>query len=164
MIIFTAFFAVVIISLILANNILNNQASNVNQDPAIDSFLEYMGETKPKQQENIIPIYIWIMPGVMYLLGFVVSLIMFINGLRSERVKKLGKLSKCKVFNIASSRRFTSMVVEYKSESGAIRKLSVPLTFSQIALFKPDMVIECYVLGEDCYVDMKNIKEIKTID
>ena len=48
------------------------------------------------------------------------------------------------------------IVISYKSDTNQERQLRVQLNNRNAYRLERGMTIECYVLGEDCYVDLKN--------
>ena len=158
-----------------AFNQAQQQSSNVNLAPEIIAAIDgYSGGSGHHFQESKpgVPIVVWVFIGVGYLLFMTIAFILFIKGKKCERIMKYGKKGRCTVFNIETyhrshkmgSSRVHDMIVEYKGESGNINKLIVPLNLQSLSILKQGMVIECYIDKEDCYVDLKNIKEIKNIE
>ena len=82
-----------------------------------------------------------------------------IAGKKADLVKQNGKKSTCEIFNIIRVQHGYQMIVTYKGESGNEYKQSVNVNYQAAASFKPGMIIECYISGEDCYVDGLHVTE-----
>lgn len=86
-----------------------------------------------------------------------IIVIPFIQGRKFTSLKKTGREGTCEVFNILSTRTGYQLIVSYKGESGKEYKQSIYLTTPDAGLLKPGLTIGCYLKGEVCYVDPKNI-------
>ncbi len=100
-------------------------------------------------------------PGLVFLPFTVIGLVTFIQAKKAETIMREGHKSTCTVFNVLTMRNSILVVVTYLGESGTEYRHSLYLTFRQAATVRPGMVIECYIKGEDCYVDPKNLIEVK---
>lgn len=83
----------------------------------------------------------------------VLGIRMIIAGKKAEAIQRNGKKSTCEIFNILRVQHGYQMIVIYKGESGNEYRQSVGINYQAAASFKPGMIIECYISGEDCYVD-----------
>lgn len=86
---------------------------------------------------------------------------MLVKGGQSAKIKQDGRKSSCEIYNILRVKNGYQMVVTYKGESGTEYKQALYIGYQTAALFKPGMKIECYILGENCYVDPSHIVEVK---
>lgn len=81
-----------------------------------------------------------------------------------QKVAQHGKRSTCIVseFRVIGRRYGHSiwMDVIYKDEHGTDRRYSARVGTDAITNLKKGMRIECYVLGNDCYVDTNNIRVV----
>lgn len=176
-IVFTIFYGIAVLMILLTTGAFNQaqqQLPDVYLTPEIIAAMDgYSGGSSHFQESKPgVPIVVWIFIGVSYLLFMTIAFILFIKGKKCERIMKYGKKGRCTVFNIETyyrsnkvgSSRGHNMIVEYKGESGNINKLMVPLNLQSLSILQQGMVIECYIDKEDCYADLKNIKEIKNIE
>ena len=77
---------------------------------------------------------------------------------------KTGRKGSCKVYNIVCVKNGCQMIVSYRGESGTEYKQSLWINMKDAMLLKPDMWVECYLQGEDCYVDASHIKVVEKLD
>ena len=105
----------------------------------------------------------FIMIGIMMLFPIVFGLITFLKGNKYIKVKKNGRKSICEVYNVMRVKSGYSLVVSYRSDTGIEYKHMLYISYQTAMLLRPGMKIECYILGEDCYVDENNIVEVKDI-
>ena len=54
------------------------------------------------------------------------------------------------------------MKVKFKTASGQQDYYSASVGQDAINMFKQGTMIECYVLGENCYVDKNNLRAVET--
>ena len=95
---------------------------------------------------------------------FVVGIMTIRRGKIDQKVAKHGKRSTCIVseFRVIGRRYGHSiwMDVIYKDEHGIDRRYSARVGTDAITNLKKGMRIECYVLGNECYVDPNNIRVV----
>lgn len=88
------------------------------------------------------------------------------RGLTDKKVRANGKRSVCRIedFEVRSNRYGHTiwMDVRFKTASGKEDRYSARVGEDAINRFQQGMKIECYVLGEECYVDPKNIKAVES--
>ena len=104
---------------------------------------------------------------VMIMIGafmLVVGIITVRRGKINQKVAQHGKRSTCIVseFRVIGHRYGHSiwMDVIYKDEHGIDRRYSASVGTDAITNLKKGMRIECYVLGNECYVDPNNIRVV----
>ena len=104
-----------------------------------------------------------------------VSLFIFImgvfeikRGLTDKKVRANGKRSVCRIenFKVRSNRYGHTiwMDVKFKTASGKEDRYSAKVGQDAINKFQQGMSVECYVLGENCYVDPKNLRLVERED
>ena len=97
--------------------------------------------------------------------GGVAALVLFGAGLSSlikwnasRRIMLNGRKTECKVHNILYLRNGGyRLIVTFRGDSGNEFKHWLYIGYNDAALLKPDMVLECYVQGDDCYIDESRI-------
>ena len=104
---------------------------------------------------------------VMIMIGafmLVVGIMTVRRGKINQKVAQHGKRSTCIVseFRVIGHRYGHSiwMDVIYKDEHGIDRRYSASVGTDAITNLKKGMRIECYVLGNECYVDPNNIRVV----
>lgn len=90
-------------------------------------------------------------------LPIILGIVIAVKGAKQKSVLKYGKKGKCVVFNILRTRNGYQMIVMYNGESSIQYLLGVMVNYKVAAMLKEGTVIECYILGEDAYVDIKHI-------
>ena len=94
----------------------------------------------------------------------VVGIMAIRRGKIDQKVAKHGKRSTCIVseFRVIGHRYGHSiwMDVIYKDEHGIDRRYSAKVGTDAITNLKKGMRIECFVLGNECYVDPNNIRVV----
>ena len=71
-----------------------------------------------------------------------------------------GRKRGCKIVDIINSKvnsMYKEITVEYRGESGDKRRHIVPINFASASKLKVGQTIECYVLKDDCYVDVDHL-------
>ena len=112
---------------------------------------------------------------VSFTLLVCVSLWMFVlgvfeikRGLTDKKVRANGKRSVCRIedFKVRSNRYGHTiwMDVKFKTASGKEDRYSARVGQDAINKFQQGMSVECYVLGENCYVDPKNLRLVERED
>ena len=108
---------------------------------------------------------------VMIMIGafmLVVGITTVRRGKINQKVAQHGKRSTCIVseFRVIGRRYGHSiwMDVIYKDEHGIDRRYSASVGTDAITNLKKGMRIECYVLGNECYVDPNNIRVVDEDD
>ena len=94
----------------------------------------------------------------------VVGIMAIRRGKIDQKVAKHGKRSTCIVSEFrVIGRRYGHTIwmdVIYKDEHGIDRRYSASVGTDAITNLKKGMRIECYVLGNECYVDPNNIRVV----
>ena len=90
------------------------------------------------------------------------------RGLIDKKVRANGKRSVCRIedFKVRSNRYGHTiwMDVRFKTASGKEGRYSAKVGQDAINRFQQGMSVECYVLGENCYVDPKNLRLVERED
>ena len=87
-----------------------------------------------------------------------------VSGLSAYKLLQKGRKRESKIINIVPSPSSTfhkEMTVTYYGESGEKYEHIVPINVSIAKNLKVGQTIECYVMGETCYVDVEHIKILK---
>ncbi len=99
---------------------------------------------------------------------FVLGVFEIKRGLIDKKVKANGKRSVCRIedFKVRSNRYGHTiwMDVKFKTASGKEDRYSARVGQDAINRFQQGMSVECYVLGENCYVDPKNLRLVERED
>ena len=115
------------------------------------------------------------MTSLMFVVMIMIGAFMLVVGITTVRRGKIdqkvaqhGKRSTCIVseFRVIGRRYGHSiwMDVIYKDEHGIDRRYSASVGTDAITNLKKGMRIECYVLGNECYVDPNNIRVVDEDD
>ncbi len=110
---------------------------------------------------------VFVPAGLMAIVGivlFVIGIRFIIRGTQSAKIKETGRKSTCEIFNVLRVKNGYIMTVTYKSDSGAEYMQALNIDYRTAAILKPGLTIECYVQGEDCFVDASHIVVIKNDD
>ena len=75
----------------------------------------------------------------------------------SSTNEEIGRKTECKVHNVLRVRNGYQLIVSFRGDSGNQFMHSLYISYKDAALLKPDMVLECYVNGDDCYIDESRI-------
>ena len=88
-----------------------------------------------------------------------------ISGLRAYKSMTKGRKRECLIVNIEVSKEnscYREITVSYRGESGDKHESIVPIFFSDAQKLRVGQIIECYVLNENCYIDVdRPIKILK---
>ena len=105
------------------------------------------------------PFYLFpLVGGSAIVLIFVgLGLSMLIKGNRSRKIMQTGRKTECKVHNVLCIRNGYQLIVTFRGDSGNEFKHMLYINYRDAALLKPDMTIECYVQGDNCYIDESHI-------
>ena len=95
--------------------------------------------------------------GAISLIPIIVGLVFFIKGSKYASIQKKGRKSECRIHNILHTKSSYDMIVNYRGESGKEYFHAVTINYQYAATLKPGMVVECYILKEDCYIDEAHI-------
>ncbi len=80
-----------------------------------------------------------------------------ISGLRAYKSMTKGRKRECLIVNIESSKEnscYREITVSYRGESGDKHESIVPIFFIAAHKLRVGQIIECYVLNENCYIDV----------
>ena len=102
--------------------------------------------------------------GTISLIPITIGLIFFIKGSKYASIQKKGRKSECRIHSIFHAKAGYDMIVSFHGESGKEYFHAVSINYHDAATLKPDMIVECFVLGEDCYIDEQHIKVISDED
>lgn len=104
----------------------------------------------------------------MIVFGSVVSSLILALGIftlvkskKQRALMRTGRKVGCEVYRIARIKNGYAMVLRYRGDSGTEYRLQVPVTMSVALNYKEGIYLECYVKGEDAYLDLNNIKEVE---
>lgn len=118
-----------------------------------------LSQVANRMEGPAMPVYLFPLlggaPAVLILTG--AGLFMFIKGTKSRRIMQTGRKTECKVYTIIRVMSGYQLVVTYHGESGSELMHTLIIKYRDALLLKPNMVLECYVDGEDCYVDESRI-------
>ena len=99
---------------------------------------------------------------------FIMGVFEIKRGLTDKKVRANGKRSVCRIedFKVRSNRygHMIWMDVKFKTASGKEDRYSARVGQDAINKFQQGMSVECYVLGENCYVDPKNLRLVERED
>ena len=113
---------------------------------------------------TIMPIFLSLMTLIVFFMG----IRSIVRGLIDKKVKAHGKKSVCtiKEFKVTSNRYSATiwMDVKFKTQSGKEDIYSARVHQDAINRFQQGMKFECYVLGENCYVDPNNLRVVEKED
>ena len=97
--------------------------------------------------------------------------IILVNGIRGNKVKRVGKLSTCTVYSVREvyyRRRLSSeyvLEVIYTGESGNRHELKVSFAKSRVDFeIEKGMVFNCTVYNEDCYLDITRLEPLNNVE
>ena len=99
--------------------------------------------------------------------GFIAGTIDLAKGIHGHKIMRDGYKSSCEIVYIghhtshSNDRTGPYMIVQYNSQTNQQRLLKVELNFKNAFRLNLGAVIECYILGEGCYINMK--EEVKII-
>ena len=94
------------------------------------------------------------------LLFTIVGIYSLVKGLTAYKSMSRGRKRGCKIVDIINSKvnsMYKEITVEYRGESGDKRRHIVPINFASASKLKVGQTIECYVLKDDCYVDVDHL-------
>lgn len=94
------------------------------------------------------------------LLFTIVGIYSLVRGLTAYKSMSRGRKRGCKIVDIINSKvnsMYKEITVEYRGESGDKRRHIVPINFASASKLKVGQTIECYVLKDDCYVDVDHL-------
>ena len=99
--------------------------------------------------------------------GLIMGTIDLIKGIQGHKIMRDGYKSSCEIVYIghhsghSNDRTGPYMIVQYNSQTNKQRLLKVGLNFKNVFRLSLGAVIECYILGEGCYINMK--EEVKIL-
>ena len=97
---------------------------------------------------------------------FIMGVFEIKRGLTDKKVRANGKRSVCRIedFKVRSYRYGHTiwMDVKFKTASGKEDRYSARVGQDAINKFQQGMSVECYVLGENCFVDKNNLRAVET--
>ena len=94
------------------------------------------------------------------LLFTIVGIYSLVKGLTAYKSMSRGRKRGCKIVDIINSKvnsMYKEITVEYRGESGDKRRHIVPINFASASKLKVGQIIECYILKDDCYVDVEHL-------
>ena len=114
-----------------------------------------------EQESKIGAIVLYCCIAVVFLIVGIYSLV---KGLTAYRSMTSGRKRGCKIVEIINSKvnsMYKEITVEYRGESGNKRRHIVPINFASANKLKVGQTIECYILKDDCYVDIDHLVILK---
>ena len=114
-----------------------------------------------EQESKIGAIVLYCCIAVVFLIVAIYSLV---KGLTAYRSMTSGRKRGCKIVEIINSKvnsMYKEITVEYRGESGNKRRHIVPINFASANKLKVGQTIECYILKDDCYVDVDHLVILK---
>ena len=113
----------------------------------------------PKMPGDMIPPFVFPIISAAIILPMMIGfgLRLFIKGNKSRRIMKTGRKTQCEVYNILRVKNGYQLIVSFRGDSGNEFKHAVDIGYKDAALLKPGQTIECYVDGDDCYVDIGHL-------
>ena len=97
---------------------------------------------------------------IIALLFTIVGIYSLVKGLNAYKSMSRGRKRGCKIVDIINSKvnsMYKEITLEYRGESGDKRRHIVPINFASASKLKVGQTIECYVLKDDCYVDVDHL-------
>lgn len=94
------------------------------------------------------------------LLFTIVGIYSLVKGLTAYKSMSRGRKRGCKIVDIINSKvnsMYKEITVEYRGESGDKRRHIVPINFASASKLKVGQIIECYILKDDCYIDVEHL-------
>ena len=98
------------------------------------------------------------------LLFTMIGIYSLVKGLTAYKSMSRGRKRGCKIVELIDSKVnsfYKEITVEYRGESGNKRRHIVPINCASANKLKVGQTIECYILKDDCYVDVDNIKVVR---
>ena len=94
----------------------------------------------------------------------VMGVITLKRGAVNKEVSTKGRIGTCVIeelrwHSFRNGRRFW-IIVSYQGESGQPHQYSTRISRADFTNLKKGMVLECSILGEECYLDINNIKVV----
>ena len=128
-------------------------------DPAI--FDERNGGS---QTMNLFIIVIMLFMAMASSVLIVIGIITLKRGVVNKEVSTKGRIGTCVIeelrwHSFRNGRRFW-IVVSYQGESGQPHQYSTRISRIDYNNLKKGMTLECSILGEECYLDVNNIKVV----
>ena len=94
------------------------------------------------------------------LLFTMIGIYSLVKGLTAYKSMSRGRKRGCKIVELVDSKVnsfYKEITVEYCGESGNKRRHIVPINFASANKLKVGQTIECYILKDDCYVDVDHL-------
>ncbi len=98
---------------------------------------------------------------LILLVPLAIGIIMLVKGIKHRDIMKSGRKTTCTIHKILRDKRGFEMIVIFRGDSGKEYFHIVYIDYQEAATFKDGEVIECYVKGEDCYVNQGHIVVVK---
>lgn len=140
-------------------SLINLNGSDNDFDPAI-----FDGRNGGSQTMNLFIIVAMFFMAMVSSILIVIGVITLKRGSFNRRVSIDGKIGTCVIeelrwHSFRSGRRFW-MIVSYQGESGQTHQYSTRISRADFTNLKKGMVLECSILGEECYLNINNIKVV----
>ena len=124
----------------------------------ITIVLVLIGVTKKMGNPSFLPMLFPAIGGGLVIAIFVsLGVSMIVKGNKSRAIKNNGRKTKCEVYNVLRVKNGYQLIVTFRGDSGTEYKHGLYIDYQNAALLRPGLWIECYVQGEECYVDDSHI-------
>lgn len=140
-------------------SLINLNGSDNDFDPAI-----FDGRNGGSQTMNLFIIVAMFFMAMASSILIVMGVITLKRGAVNKEVSTKGRIGTCVIeelrwHSFRNGRRFW-IVVSYQGESGQPHQYSTRISRTDFTNLKKGMVLECSILGEECYLDVNNIKVV----
>jgi len=140
-------------------SLININGSNNDFDPSLID-----GNNSGSQTMNLFIIVIMLFMAMASSVLIVIGIITLKRGVVNKEVSTKGRIGTCVIeelrwHSFRNGRRFW-IVVSYQGESGQPHQYSTRISRIDYNNLKKGMTLECSILGEECYLDVNNIKVV----
>lgn len=140
-------------------SLINLNGSDNDFDPAI-----FDGRNGGSQTMNLFIIVAMFFMATASSVLIVIGIITLKRGVVNKEVSTKGRIGTCVIeelrwHSFRSGHRFW-MIVSYQGESGQTHQYSTRISRIDFTNLKKGMVLECSILGEECYLNINNIKVV----
>ena len=135
--------------------------------PLILASANVMPSVNDEDDWNTLSIFavVFSIVGIVFLISYFVYLFRY---LKTKKVIENGKKGICIIKDYdhfgGRYRKSYFMIVSYQGESGLKWESKLQCDFECLTKYPKGTKIECLIYGDDCYVDIHNIKVVKELD
>lgn len=90
----------------------------------------------------------------------IIGITQLIGAKRYKKYVMSGRKAECEVYELTIIKGCYLLSVSYVGESGATGYYAVTIPYKEVIKLKKGMKIACYIKGDACYIDPKNIEII----